>query len=355
MFLPFVMVLITGAPRYRPDFEWSYSWTYNIFRAYEYVFGRRFGIKAEMSSASVLENGVLSKVTYAFHSWESVFVFTEDRVRAFFKNWKLVPFKIYIPILATPSGMPMFASPYLFAIAFDAVSLGFKNNPGTTWSVAHTITGSNTILWAGVWADSSNVVTADYNGTAMTLGVQESSVAIRTRLLYLAAPTTGANNINFTRSINSGTVGNQNASYSGAKQTGIPDATATNTTPTATPIATSITTVADNCWIVMQSSTWQVTTQSAGTNTTLRQAGSASVEPNSIGLYDTNAAQTPAGSKTLNISYTGSTPGSVSISMASFAPASTSAVKTWNGLAKASIKTINGLAIASVKTVNGLA
>ena len=217
--------------------------------------------------------------------------------------------------------MPVFASPYLFAIASDAVSVGFKNDAGTTWSVAHTISGSNTILWAGVWADSSNVVTADYNGTGMTLDVQESSVAIRTRLLRLVAPTTSTNNINYTRTISSGTVGNQNASYSGAKQTGVPDATATNTTPTATPIATSITTVADNCWVVLQSSTWQVTTQAAGSNTHLRQAGSASVEPNSIGLYDTNAAQTPAGSKTLNITYTGATPGSVSISMASFAPA----------------------------------
>lgn len=33
----------------------------------------------------------------------------------------------------------------------------------------------------------------------------------------------------------------------------------------------------------------------------------------------------------------------------------TSAIKTFNGLAKASVKTVNGLAIASVKTINGLA
>lgn len=36
-------------------------------------------------------------------------------------------------------------------------------------------------------------------------------------------------------------------------------------------------------------------------------------------------------------------------------PFSTSAIKTINGLAKASVKTVNGLAIASVKTINGLA
>lgn len=36
-------------------------------------------------------------------------------------------------------------------------------------------------------------------------------------------------------------------------------------------------------------------------------------------------------------------------------PFSTSAIKSFNGLAKASIKSINGLAIASVKSVNGLA
>jgi hypothetical protein len=35
-------------------------------------------------------------------------------------------------------------------------------------------------------------------------------------------------------------------------------------------------------------------------------------------------------------------------------PGSSSAVKTVQGLAKASVKTINGLAIASVKTINGL-
>lgn len=41
--------------------------------------------------------------------------------------------------------------------------------------------------------------------------------------------------------------------------------------------------------------------------------------------------------------------------MAEVKAASTSSVKTANGLARASVKTFNGLALASVKTVNGLA
>lgn len=320
------------------------------------IFGRRFGIRAEMSSRMVVKDGVRGTVTYAFHSWESAFVFSEDKVRKFFREWKLIPFKIYIPVLATPNGIPMFASPYLFAIAIDATSSSEKNTAGTTWSVAHTISGSNTILWVGSGTDASGNLTADYNGTAMTLAVEESATAFRTRLLYIVAPTTGTNNINFTRANGAGTIDTMNASYSGAKQTGVPDATATNTTKTASPIASNITTVAANCWIVEMCSLFGTdyggpTSQAAGTNTFKRQA---SANPQLWDLYDTNAA-VAAGVNTMNVTYVGTLGATISISIASFAPvapAGPANLKSYNTNVKSNIKSIDTNLIANVKSLD---
>jgi len=72
-------------------------------------------------------------------------------------------------------------------------------------------------------------------------------------------------------------------------------------------------------------------------------------------MCDGNAAITPAGSTTLNLTKVGSALWAGLI--ATFKPyvAPTTDIKTINGLAIASVKTINGLAIASVKTWNGLA
>lgn len=318
------LATLTGTPRYFPEFEWSYSWAYNAFRAYEHIFGRRVGIRAEMSSR-VRVTDVVGEVTYAFHTWEAALVFAEDKVRDFFRSWKLAPFRIYIPIIATPSGMSVFASPYLFAIAADAVSNSIKNSAGTTWSVAHTITGSNTLLVVGWGADQTTVTAIDYNGTSMTATVSETSQAKKAGMYHILAPTTGTNNINFTRSASSGTDETCNASYSGVAQSGQPDATATNTTITATPIASSITTVAANCWVVMFSSLWTPTSQAAGTNTFKREAApDPAGDPNIFDLYDTNAA-VAAGSNTLNVTYVGTVGTQCSMCLASFAPVAAAA------------------------------
>ena len=137
---------ITGKPRYSPEIKWSSnSWTHNVFRVYEMIFGRKYGIRAELSSIP-FEN----KTLYYCHSWESVFALTETKVRELLKG--LVPkiSLVYVPQLQTTNGfnLPLSNSPYLFAIAFDAVS---SNDGGvaTTNTYSHTCTGSDLTLTTG--------------------------------------------------------------------------------------------------------------------------------------------------------------------------------------------------------------
>lgn len=89
----------------------------------------------------------------------------------------------------------------------------------------------------------------------------------------------------------------------------------------------------------------------AGANTTVRVAVGGNA---AYGIVDTNSAQTPAGSKTLNIG------GLVSfaLNIGSFAPVASptgpTTIKTWDGVTQSTgIKTYFGVDLANVKTING--
>lgn len=204
------------------------------------------------------------------------------------------------------------------AIAVNTTSSGSAS--ATSVTVAHTCTGSNLILFVGLWVQDggANTVTGvTYNGVAMTqVGRVTNATTESTYLYFLVNPSTGANNIVASKSasdlIQLGAV-----SYTGAKQTGQPDASTTNT-GTGTSLTTSVTTVADNCWLVM--ATKQTGSASAGTNTILRVDQSGNEQAS---VYDSNAAQTPAGSKSLQTTTSASQ--TYAHVMASFAPATTNA------------------------------
>ena len=197
------------------------------------------------------------------------------------------------------------------AISFDSASVGIRAPSGAgPLTFSHTVTGSNTVLFVGCFATAGDVVTGiTYNSISLTQVSKVTSGGETTYLYYLIAPTTGANNISVSWTGNS-VVRAHGASYTGAKQSGVPDASATNNN-TSTTIATTLTTIADNCWtIVMARCQGDIT---AGAGTVLRGVSATS------NILDSNSVTTPAGSKTLNV--TSSASGTNGTVMASFAPA----------------------------------
>lgn len=252
--LVILVATITQHPRQliKPgvDFKWSSkSWVHNVFRLYEYIFGRRDGIKAEMTVDQL--RGIV-----VCHSWESVFAFAETYVRELlhFRFWK--PVHIWVPVLMTPQGIPVFASPYLFAIAWDtAVNANIPSGAATvsiTWN--HTITGSNTYasvatLQAVEASDDITAFTWNTTGTLTKIGGQRMPSADRFSGLWnIKAPATGTNAflVTFTGNFMACT----SSSYSGTNQTSQPDSSNAGTIAATTTINPTTTVVAANCWLV---------------------------------------------------------------------------------------------------------
>jgi hypothetical protein len=208
----------------------------------------------------------------------------------------------------------------------DATSSGYTASPGTSFTVAHTTSGTNRILWVSVTTGNGGgagdvVSGVTYNGTSMT---QTGKVAtysgnpngLETYLYCLVAPATGTHNVVVSYPSLSGTVFVANASYTGASQTCTPDASAesaSNIYP-ATSITGTVTTVADNDWVVMSSYSGDGNT-SAGSGTTIRTT---SPTLDRQVLSDNGGPKHPAGSVTLTVNNNSDRVGSVT---AAFAPA----------------------------------
>lgn len=214
------------------------------------------------------------------------------------------------------------------AIAFDATS--GANGAGSPNTFAHTCTGSNLILFVAVRAEGGTgaCTGVTYNSVALTK-IGETNVDENNSLWYLINPATGANNIavSYTGAYGQAAA----ASYTGAKQSGVPDASGTNT-GTGTSLAKAVTTVLDNCWVVAsgQDNNGAGVT-SAGASTTARKQ-----QNNSLVLLDTNEAVTPAGSRTINLSDTSGS-AHLSLVVASFAPA-TDVISTYSGTPANSVR-----------------
>lgn len=232
------------------------------------------------------------------------------------------------------------------AIALDATSHGTGTN---TVTFSHTCTGTNLILWVGGKINAVALWTGvTYNGVALTKSDAIRQTADEAELWYLVAPATGAHNIVISVDVGAATTYAYGASYTGAAQTGVPDAHGTNSTASGTSLSKAITTVAANCWMV--GSVWDNSGNNvAASGTTLRETTYGSVS-----FLDSNGALS-AGSNSLGVTWTGAS--NASMCVASFAPfvaAGPTNVKTWDGLALSSVKTIGGLAIASVKSILGI-
>src|SRR3990167_3702009 len=187
-------------------------------------------------------------------------------------------------------------------IAFVSYTAQSTSGPGTT--ITNSLdagSDANRVLICGVTGHttSDEMTAATYNGVSMTkIGVVKNP-GDGARYIYLwmlVNPASGTNDLVYT---NNSSV----FCFSGAtvlSGVSAEDTTASAKTKTATSGSTynhSITTVADNCWLVGFTSN-NGNNISAGANTTLREASASAVRS------DTNAAQTPAGAYDLNWSAT---------------------------------------------------
>lgn len=181
------------------------------------------------------------------------------------------------------------------SIAFDAPSGSFVN-PGTSHTVAHTCSGTNRALWVNVvGADVTDLITGcTYAGAPMTLVSKGRGNGRWNYLFLLLNPATGTNNIIASASASS-YIEINGASYTGVAQSGPPEAVAQNmASGSATSRSQSVTTVADNSWVV-GSAMGQSGAITAGAATTLRNTSLVGA------LIDSGGPVTPAGARALTV------------------------------------------------------
>lgn len=190
-----------------------------------------------------------------------------------------------------------------------------ENQTGSTYSIAFTVSGANTILKVGVAiADSANnktVSTITFGGDSLTqTAVVNNTVANREiETWQIINPKTGSQTLAFTLSGAPDAFWNACwESFSGARQTSQPDASgSTNNTSGVTTTTKSITTLTDNCWL------WGIATNGSATNpavsagTTFR-ASVYNRAGNGYELFmiDSNGAKT-IGSNSLGFTHTSAT------------------------------------------------
>jgi len=250
-------------------------------------------------------NGVVSVSVFSNRKGEVVFTQIEDakysemgKINGFSKNPTKTELVSFIDTL-TPKAEA--------AISYDAATTNNTGSTPATVTYAHTVASqSDRILIVSVSNNSttaSQIASVTYNGTGMTsirrdVGTVGSSVGT-VETFYLLAPSTGTNNVVITQGATKSTfVSSGAASYYGVAQSSPIDVTDYTESLTAT-YTLQATTATDNTWGVAGVFSQRGIT--ANTNVTIR-SGSAS----GITIGDTNAAQTPAGSKSMvyNISST---------------------------------------------------
>lgn len=206
------------------------------------------------------------------------------------------------------------------SIAIDNTSSG--NHSGSSITFNHTCAGSNRLLIVAVTTDNTRSVSGiTYNGTALTnIDVQTNVGATRRVEMWgLIAPATGTNSIVVTLSGVPGSFASAtSASYTGVKQTGLPDAKAKSNANGTSTFSQALTTVANSCWLVEASSAAGVTaTASAGTTERVTVNSKESM------ILDSNGAKT-LGTASYTQTFTTNTNTDTAMIIASIAPATVS-------------------------------
>lgn len=341
--------------RYIPDLEWSFgkSYIHDVFRVFEWIFGRKYGIRCESSTRTYIENGC--KIVFKkFYTIEAVLAHAEVLVRDFLSQalpvfeWVELP-QVQLAGFGRQSGefkIPIFT----FAIATDAGSDHFTAS-GTTDTSAHTCTGSDRALLVTIFkfggADSVTGVT--YNSTAQTrLGAVSSDASGYTYVYGKEAPSTGANNIVSTSSSSVQWFVTAE-SYTGVDQT-TPFPQQNSGSSSASSFTASVTTTVNNSWLYLGGRS-PSKSPTAGTDTVVRRTNAGSGD--AAWILDSNAARA-TGSNSLAWSYAGASFSywvltSIAPSASASGPAN---LKSYNTNLAANIKSINTNPIANVKSLN---
>lgn len=218
--------------------------------------------------------------------------------------------------------LSLLALPAFGAIVYD--NAGFLGSSvSTTYTVSYTVgAGSDRILFVGIsnsGSGSDGVTAITYNGVALTkIASAIHSGSGSAALWYLVNPASGANNVVVSAPFTGLEV--FAASYSGANQSGQPDAYASDATSTAAggdggiyTISPAVTTVADNDWLI--TAAYVIGTWIVGGNSTVR-----GVSAGSDGELVDRGPITPAGSSTLTMATLYSGGGPIASVTAAFKP-----------------------------------
>jgi len=240
-------------------------------------------------------------------------------------------------------------------MAFSLVTSGkgVGNNNPTTGSLD--TTGATFLVVTTSYGGSPTGVT-DSKGNTWTARTAYTNTGISTRIYYVNSNTPNVGTGHTFTLNGTGIAGAINVlAFSGGAAVPYDTENGANSTSTSTLQTGSVTPSEDNCVLI---------TGLTGGNT---YGGAGTID---LGFSITDNSPLTGGSNygsaaayliqttatARNPTWTlGSTVANVSTAIAVFkAAAAVSAIKTVDGLAKASVKTVNGLAIASVKTINGL-
>lgn len=219
------------------------------------------------------------------------------------------------------------------------------NGSGNRTASNIAINSGDVLVGAALAGDGDYCTDIRWNGTSMTFIDKQKHNASGpewTYLYFMGNPDTGTHDLEAVFSSGSNYKSVLGSTYSGAKTT--TPTNKTKGTATASSIGLSLT----------YAGGWGVEIgciNAGGAITSVTNGTQRTASGQNDALIDTNS--TNSGSYTITIS---STSGAWSSGIImELETASTTAVKTYNGLAYASTKTVNGLAVASVKTKNGLA
>lgn len=180
------------------------------------------------------------------------------------------------------------------AIAFDNVT-GLDSS-GSTGTINHTATGSNLILFCSVFIQNNETISGiTCAGSNMTFIDRITNGGDRTELWYIVGISAGSNSVVASFSSTFGWE-MRVITYTGAAQSGQPDAHLGQLSGASNPNNFTLTSVADNCWQMMicrcNSS---APTGSVGTNRGAGGAGTGDI------FVDTNGVIHPAGSSTISV------------------------------------------------------
>lgn len=124
---------------------------------------------------------------------------------------KLAGFKLYVPVMMTPQGIPVFTSPYLFAVAYDANKGGGSSNGAQTSATVSSFTiASGAMLLVGICnfnpktVDASSVNWNTSEALASVITPRAAANGTRLNVYGITAPTSGTHDITTTFSSNNG-------------------------------------------------------------------------------------------------------------------------------------------------------